>query len=71
MVGRAYTAVIKREGEFWFGWIEEVPGVSCQEPTREALVDSLRGVLREAVEFYRDDAREAAGDGYERETIAL
>ena len=69
-MAQAYTAVIKREGTLWFGWIEEVPGVNCQEPTREALVESLRDVLKEALEFYRDDAREAAGAGYERVTIA-
>jgi hypothetical protein len=30
-----YTAVLKKSGEWWIGWIEEVPGVNCQEPTRE------------------------------------
>jgi hypothetical protein len=26
-----YTAVIKHSGAWWIGWIEEVPGVNCQE----------------------------------------
>jgi hypothetical protein len=26
-----YTAIIKHEGDGWVGWIEEVPGVNCQE----------------------------------------
>ncbi|MBP1727314.1 MAG: hypothetical protein H6Q51_2612, partial [Deltaproteobacteria bacterium] len=26
-----YTAVVKKEGDWWIGWIEEVPGVNCQE----------------------------------------
>ncbi len=30
-----YTAVIKQEGDWWIGWIEEVPGVNCQERTRQ------------------------------------
>lgn len=29
-----YTALIKRSGDWWIGWIEEVPGVNCQERTR-------------------------------------
>ena len=29
-----YTAVMKKSGNWWIGWIEEVPGVNCQEPTR-------------------------------------
>jgi len=26
-----YTAVIKRDGNWWIGWIEKLPGVNCQE----------------------------------------
>ena len=66
-----YTAVLKKSGEWWIGWIEEVPGVNCQEPTREQLIESLRITLREALEFNRRDALEAAGEGYDEESIAL
>jgi len=66
-----YTAVIKQQGELWFGWIEEIPGVDCQEPSREELVLALRASLREAIEFYRLDAIDAAGDGYEEMQIAV
>ena len=34
-----YTAVIKHSGAWWIGWIEEVPGVNCQEGTREELLE--------------------------------
>lgn len=50
-----YTAVIKKESDWWIGWIEEVPGVNCQERTREELVESLRITLKEALEFNRKD----------------
>ena len=66
-----YTAVIKKSGEWWIGWIEEVPGVNCQEATRDQLVESLRITLREALEFNRRDALEAAGEGFDEEPIAL
>ncbi|MGH8620542.1 MAG: type II toxin-antitoxin system HicB family antitoxin [Burkholderiales bacterium] len=66
-----YTAVVKKSGKWWIGWIEEVPGVNCQEATREKLMGSLRVTLREALEFNRRDAREAAGEGFEEEPIAL
>ncbi|MBY0279407.1 type II toxin-antitoxin system HicB family antitoxin [Candidatus Binatia bacterium] len=52
----AYTAVVKHDGEWWIGWIEEVPGVNCQERTREELVESLRFSLGEAIEFNRAEA---------------
>jgi predicted RNase H-like HicB family nuclease len=66
-----YTAVLKKSRDWWIGWIEEVPGVNCQEATREQLVESLRITLREALEFNRRDALEAAGEGFDEEPIAL
>jgi predicted RNase H-like HicB family nuclease len=66
-----YTAVIKQDGAWWIGWIEEVPGVNCQEATREELITSLRMTLREALELNRQDALSAAGDRYTEEPIAI
>ena len=66
-----YTAVVKQDGEWWIGWIEEVPGVNCQESTREELLKSLRVTLAEALEMNRTDAREAAGKEYEELSIAI
>lgn len=66
-----YTAVIKQDGDWWIGWIEEVPGVNCQERTREALLETLTATLREALELNRDDAISAAGDDFEELRIAL
>ena len=53
----AYTAVVKQDGQWWIGWIEEVPGVNCQERTREQLLESLRITLGEALDMNRADAR--------------
>ena len=66
-----YTAVIKQQGEWWVGWIEEVPGVNCQEHSRQELIESLRITLREAIEFNRQDAIASAGTEYTEEKIAV
>jgi predicted RNase H-like HicB family nuclease len=66
-----YTAVVKQDGMWWIGWIEEVPGVNCQEATREELLESLRITLQEALEFNRQDAIDAAGSGYQEQSIAV
>ena len=66
-----YTAVVKQSGKWWIGWIEEVPGVNCQEHTRDELLETLRVTLREALEFNRRDAIKAAGSQYDEEPIAL
>lgn len=68
---QTYGAVVKQEGDWWIGWIEELPGVNAQERTREELVVSLRIALGEALDFNRADARSAAGAGYEELKIAV
>jgi predicted RNase H-like HicB family nuclease len=66
-----YTAIIKQSGPWWIGWIAEVPGVNCQEATREALLETLKITLQEALEFNRDEAREAAGAGFDEVSIVV
>ena len=66
-----YTAVIKQEDDCWIGWIEEIPGVNCQEKSREELMETLKVTLEEALEFNRQDAITAAGSNYDEEQIAL
>lgn len=52
-MGQTYRAVVEHDGEWWIGWIEEVPGVNCQERTPDALLESLRSALSEALEMNR------------------
>ena len=70
-MSNVYTAVIKQDGDWWIGWIEEVPGVNCQEASRNELLESLRVTLQEALEFNRQDAIDAAGGNYQEEPIAV
>ena len=66
-----FTAVVKRSGPWWIGRIEEIPGVNCQERTREELLETLRVTLREALELNRSEAIEAAGQDYEEATVVV
>lgn len=66
-----YTAIVKHRGEWWIGWIEEVPGVNCQERTHEELMESLAETLSEALELNRRDALSAAGDDYFEEKVVV
>ena len=66
-----YTAIIKKDSEWWVGWIEEIPGVNCQEKTRDELLESIRVTLREALEMNRADALDAAGNEFEEFEIAV
>jgi predicted RNase H-like HicB family nuclease len=48
------------KGEWWIGWVEEVPGVNSQGHTRDELLDNLHDALEEALEMNRAEARAAA-----------
>ncbi len=65
----SYTALIKQIDGWWVGWIEELSGVNCQETSKSELLESLQVALREALEFNRRDALEAAGEDYQEEPI--
>ena len=70
-VGAEFTAVINQDDGWWIGWIEEVPGVNCQERSRDKLLESLRMALHEALQMNRQDARQAAGKGFVEVKIAV
>ena len=67
----AYIAVIRQDGPWWIGWVEELLGVNAQEQRREDLLESQREILREALELNRQDALEAAGTGAEELALIL
>jgi predicted RNase H-like HicB family nuclease len=68
---QAYTAVVKQDGAWWIGWVEEVPGVNCQEASREELLKTLQLTLSEAIQMNREEAKQAAGSNYEELPIAV
>ena len=61
----SYTAILKQVDSWWVGWVEEIPGVNCQEESKSELLQSLQVSLREALELNRHDALDAAGEGYQ------
>ena len=66
-----YTAITKQDGNWWIGWVEEVPGVNCQEKTRDELIETLRITLKEALELNREEALRAAERDYVEEQITI
>jgi len=66
-----YTAVVKQDQGWWIGWIQEIPGVNCQESTREELLETLRITLKEALDFNRNEALKAAETDFSEVTVTL
>ena len=64
-----FTAVIQHHGEWWIGWVAEVPGVNSQGKTRDELLENLQDALEEALEMNRAEARSAARGAYEEVSL--
>ncbi len=66
-----YTAIIQRDGKWWIGWVQEIPGVNSQAKTRAVLLENLRSALGEALAMNRTDAVQSAVGEYEEVTVAV
>ena len=66
-----YTAVIKQDGGWWIGWIEEAPGVNCQEATRDELLETLKVTLKEILEINKAESIAFAGGDFQTERISV
>lgn len=60
-----FTAVFEQEGEWWIGYVEELPGANTQGRT----LDEVRENLKEAVQLIIEANRELAR--YEVETKSI
>ena len=36
-----YRAMVKKSGDWWIGWLIDLPGVNAQEKTKEEVIKSL------------------------------
>ena len=64
-----YRALIQKDGPWWIGWIEEIPGVNSQGATREELLENLQSALEEALEMNRADALAAMNGVFEEASL--
>ena len=66
-----FTAIVKRDGDWWLGWVEEVPGANAQEKTKEELMISLKEAVEDIMELRREDARRQAQDNFEEVPLVI
>lgn len=45
-----YRAIIKKTGNWWIGWLVDLPGVNAQEKTKSELMKSLEIGAQEMLE---------------------
>jgi len=51
-----FTAIIKKDGDWWLGWVEEVPGANAQEKTRKDLLISLQEATSDILALRSEEA---------------
>jgi predicted RNase H-like HicB family nuclease len=67
-----YTAAFEQVGDWWTGYVEELPGCNVQERTLEEARKSLKEVIRLIMEANRELARrESEGHQVIREEVAV
>lgn len=69
---RQFTAVYKKSGKWYLGWIDEIPGVNTQGKTLKETKENLREALGLVIETNRMlMAKEASTGKVMRESISF
>ena len=67
-----FTAIFEREGEWWIGYVEELPGANTQGRTLEEVRENLKEAVQLIIEANRELARrEAEGKNVIREELMV
>lgn len=66
-----FTAIIKQDGDWWLGWVAQIPGANAQEKTQEELIISLREAARDILELNRTEACRQAENNYEEISLTI
>jgi predicted RNase H-like HicB family nuclease len=66
-----FTAIVKRDGDWWVGWVEEIPGANAQEKTKEELIISLKEAVKDILELRCEEARKQAEDDFEEIPLTI
>ena len=67
-----FTAVFEQDGNWWIGYVEELPGANTQGETLEEARENLREAVQLILEANRELARrEAEGKDVIREELVI
>lgn len=57
-----FTAIYEHTGDWWIGYVEELPGANTQGRTLAEVRENLKEAVELILEANREFARQAAGD---------
>jgi predicted RNase H-like HicB family nuclease len=70
-MNNTYTAVIQQDGDWWIGWVIEVPGANAQEKTKDELLESLKLAVKDILEVQRENALRKAAPNQQQILISV
>ncbi|RMF38121.1 MAG: type II toxin-antitoxin system HicB family antitoxin [Chloroflexi bacterium] len=66
------TAIYEREGDWWIGYVEELPGANAQGQTLEEVRESLKEAVQLIIEANRElTRRETKGKEVIKEELVV
>jgi predicted RNase H-like HicB family nuclease len=67
-----FTAVFERDGDWWIGYVEELPGANTQGKTLDEARENLKEAIQLILEANREQAKlQAAGREVVREELTV
>jgi len=66
-----FTAIYKKRGKWYLGWIEEIPGVNTQGKTLKEVKENLKEALLLILEVNRALSKKEISGKTIRETIVI
>ena len=71
-MSREFTAIYKKSGKWYLGWIEEIPGVNTQGKTLKETKENLKEALLLILETNRLlSKKEVASEKVIRESLSI
>lgn len=66
-----FTAIYKKRGRWYIGWVEEIPGVNSQGHTIKELKENLKEALELIIETNRFMTQKEIGQRFTREPLIV
>ena len=66
-----FTAVFERDGDWWIGYVEELPGANTQGRTLPEARENLKEAVEVLIEANRELTRLEVGSGAIREELLV
>ena len=68
---RQFTAVYKKSGKWYLGWIEEIPGVNTQGKTLKETKENLKEALLLILQAHRKASRKEIKGKVIKESLSV